>query len=346
MPQRRIVTLLLGLAGVLAGGLPGRLVGQTGPSANLSGLVRDSAGTPLGDVEITIDTALVSARSDALGRFAVPGLSPGQHTLRLEKPGFVPMRLRVTISGDAREGPALSLGEIVLGISPARVLSVSVRFTDATTGRSVEGVVVSVGRHVIGYGDRAGHFHADSVSLRSGEEWSFRRLGYQPVRFDLWPSEGQSSVDLAIKLQPIAITLGPVVVVGDVSRTLRPWMADFEERRRREAGTFLTEEEVLKHRGSLSATNLLSWAGVEVRGDILSSRSLRVWGACPWRQGGPPVVFLDGVRLEEQTAIDWLDTYSPEQVAGVEVYNSPAKIPPMFNATGSDCGVIVVWTKR
>ncbi len=320
-------------------------MGQTGPAVTLLGLVRDSAGTPIRDVEITVDTSVVLARTDTLGRFTVANVTPGPHSLRFEKPAFVPMRLRVEVPGDAKDS-ALSLGEIVLGAAPARLLRVALTFTDATSGRAVEGVVVSVGRHVVGYGDRAGHFRSDSVRLRSGEEWSFRRLGYQPLVLELWPAEGQSAVELGIKLKPIAITLGPVIVEGDVSRTLTPWMKDFEQRRHREPGTFLTQEDALKHRASLTALNLLSWAGVEVGGDVLSSRSLRVWGGCPWRGGGPPVVFLDGVRLEEQSAIEWLDMYSPEQVAGVEVYNSPAKIPPMFNATGSACGVIAVWTKR
>jgi hypothetical protein len=83
----------------------------------------------------------------------------------------------------------------------------------------VEGVVVSVGRRVLGYGDRQGRFHNDTVRLR-----------------------------------------------GDVSRVLTPWMKDFEERRHREAGIFLGAEDVIKHAGSLTALNLLSWAGVEVAG--------------------------------------------------------------------------------
>lgn len=345
MPQRRTVPRILGLATVVAALFGGRLNGQAGAFVSLSGLVRDSAGTPLADVEIALDTLMVSARTDTFGRFTVSHLTSGQHTLRFEKPGFVPMRMRVEIPGGGRE-TALSLGEIVLGVAPARVLQVSIAFTDATSGQAVEGVLVSVGRRVVGYADRKGLFRSDSVRLRSGEEWSFRRLGYQPVMFDLWPSEGQTSMDLAIKLKPLAITLGPVIVEGDVARALRPWMVDFEQRRHREAGTFLGDEDILKHRASLSATNLLSWAGVEVRGDVLNARSLRVWGGCPQWGGGPPLVFLDGMRLEEQTALDWLDMYAPEQIAGVEVYNSPAKIPPIFNATGSDCGVIVVWTKR
>jgi hypothetical protein len=344
MPNRIALLHTLALTSAAAT-WAGPVQGQAGANVRLVGVVRDSASAPLRNVEVAIDSSVTLIRSDTLGRFVVAGLTPGGHALRFEKPGLVPMRMRAEIPGQGGEA-TLWLGEIVLRAAPERVLRVSIAFTDATSGRVVEGVLVSVGRRVVGYGDRGGRFRSDSVRLREGEEWSFRRLGYQPTTFELWLAEGQSALDLAIKLTPIAITLGPVIVQGDVSRVVRPWLKDFEERRHRNAGTFLAEEQILKHRASLSATNLLSWAGVEVRGDPHSSRSLRVWGACPARGGGPPLVYLDGLRLEEQTAIDWLDMYAPEQIAGVEVYNSPAKVPPMFNGTGADCGVVAVWTKR
>jgi hypothetical protein len=35
----------------------------------------------------------------------------------------------------------------------------------------------------------------------------------------------------------------------------------------------------------------------------------------------------------------------PDQVAGIELYTGPATVPPEFNATGSACGVVAVWTK-
>jgi hypothetical protein len=346
MPNRTTLLSTLALTPVLAAVWAGPARGQAGPSVSLVGLVRDSAGAPLRDVEVAVDSSIVLVRSDTLGRFAVASLAPGPHTLRFERPGLVPMRMRAEIPADAGD-VALSLGEIVLRAAPQRLLRVSIAFTDATSGRAVEGVVVSVGRRVVGYGDRKGHFQHDSVRLREGEEWSFRRLGYQPTIFELWPAEGQSALDLMIKLTPIAITLGPVIVQGDVSRALTPWMRDFEQRRQAGWGAFLGEEDIQKHRASLSATGLLRWAGVNVMGDEigLSGRSLQVFGAHCWPPG-PPVIFLDGVHLTEQSALDWLDMYSPDELAGVEVYNSPGDIPPLFNATGSDCGVIAVWTKR
>jgi hypothetical protein len=324
----------------------GPALAQTGATVDVNGLVRDSAGTPLAQVEITLDSTVVLSRTDTTGRFTVPGLAPGGHKLRFEKPGLLPMTLRIEIPEEAR-GTSHSLGEIVLGIAPARRLRASVVITDATSGRPVEGVVISVGRRVVGYGDRSGHFRAESVTVREGEEWSFRRLGYRPVSFELWPSPEQASVDLAIKLTAAAITLGPVEIRGDVSRALTPWMRDFEQRRQAGWGRFMSEQDIQNHRASISATDLLRWAGVNVFGDAsgMSGRALQVFGAHCWPPG-PPLIFLDGMRLQEASALDWLDMYSPDDLAGVEVYNSPGDIPPVFNSTGSDCGVIAVWTKR
>jgi hypothetical protein len=337
MPNRTTLLSTLALTPVLAAVWAGPARGQAGPSVRLVGLVRDSAGAPLRDVEVAVDSSVILARSDTLGRFAVASLAPGPHALRFERPGLVPMRMRAEVPADAGDGP-LSLGEIVLRAAPQRLLRVSIAFTDATSGRAVEGVV--------GYGDRVGRFHAERVTVREGEEWSFRRLGYRPLSFELWPSQSRAAVDLAIKLQPLAITLGPVIVAGDVSRWITPWMRDFEERRRHGAGSFLSEQDVQNHRASISATELLRWASVIVHGDPLwGGRTLEVWGAHCYPPG-PPVIFLDGMRLSEASAVDWLDAYSVDQVAGVEVYNTPGKIPPVFNATGSDCGVIAVWTKR
>ena len=339
MPKRRAVFLLIGLLAVPA-------AAQTPASVSLSGTVRDSAGTPLGDVEITVDSSVVLARTDTLGRFVVNDLAQGSHLVRLERPGWVPMRLRVQLRSPVAAG-TVAMGEIVLRAAPARVLPVSVAFTDAMSGQAVEGVVVSVGRRVVGYGDRRGRFRSDSVRLLEGEEWSFRRLGYQPLLFELWPAQEQGALDLAIKLKPIAITLGPVVVKGDRSRALTPWLRDFEQRRQSGLGTFLDEEAIQKHRASISATEMLRWADVYVAGDIsgLTGRSIEVFGAHCWPPG-PPLIYLDGIRLGVASALDWLDMYSPDELLGIEVYNSPAKIPAVFNATGSDCGVIVVWTKR
>jgi len=58
---------------------------------------------------------------------------------------------------------------------------------------------------------------------------------------------------------------------------------------------------------------------------------------------------LDGQPIFLPTASggDGLDLTNvrPSELAAVEVYTSPASIPPEFNMTGSACGVIALWTR-
>jgi hypothetical protein len=40
-----------------------------------------------------------------------------------------------------------------------------------------------------------------------------------------------------------------------------------------------------------------------------------------------------------------LAKFNPLDLEGMEVYRSAAEIPPEYNATGSACGVILLWTR-
>ena len=52
-------------------------------------------------------------------------------------------------------------------------------------------------------------------------------------------------------------------------------------------------------------------------------------------------VYIDGVRTNGVN----LDAYPPSRVQAMEVYTRPSQIPPEFNAIGSVCGVVAIWTK-
>ena len=64
------------------------------------------------------------------------------------------------------------------------------------------------------------------------------------------------------------------------------------------------------------------------------------------RGGCTPEVFIDGTKVM-QGADEVDNMVRPQEVAGVEVYNSTAGVPPQFSgAAGGDCGVVLIWTKR
>jgi hypothetical protein len=61
-------------------------------------------------------------------------------------------------------------------------------------------------------------------------------------------------------------------------------------------------------------------------------------GACPM------LVFVDEVMMPTPFNLDLLP--SPRELAGLEVYNGPATIPPRFNSYNASCGILLVWTKE
>ena len=81
---------------------------------------------------------------------------------------------------------------------------------------------------------------------------------------------------------------------------------------------------------------------------LAGSRSLSFSGG-----GGPcyPAVWLDGQMVHAGSAGPmgsgpaFLDNFvQPDQIAGVEIYNSAASMPVQYNLHAA-CGVIVLWTR-
>ena len=60
-----------------------------------------------------------------------------------------------------------------------------------------------------------------------------------------------------------------------------------------------------------------------------------------------PLVFLDGVLVPARSSSreDMLSFITPESLAGIEAYPSPATVPAQYNITGAACGVILLWTR-
>ncbi|MBI2614587.1 MAG: hypothetical protein HYW52_02690 [Gemmatimonadetes bacterium] len=59
----------------------------------------------------------------------------------------------------------------------------------------------------------------------------------------------------------------------------------------------------------------------------------------------PPLYFIDGLYLGNARTVHVDQLLAPEQVEGVEVYSGAGNLPPEFNRTDSQCGVIAFWTR-
>lgn len=83
------------------------LLAQNPPGRAVIGLVRDSAGTPLGDVTVRVTRAATTHifTTGSNGRYRFSGLSDGEWTLSAQRIGFAPFvtEITITLDGVARD---------------------------------------------------------------------------------------------------------------------------------------------------------------------------------------------------------------------------------------------------
>lgn len=75
----------------------------------LSGIVRDSVGTPIAGAEVRIAGSGYTARTDERGEFRLPGLAAGQHAIHVRRLGFRPETTTVAIGTEVPASLALRL---------------------------------------------------------------------------------------------------------------------------------------------------------------------------------------------------------------------------------------------
>jgi hypothetical protein len=251
--------------------------------------------------------------------------------------------LRVTVpAGTASE---VSLGFVTLHMMPPRRVTIAGTVRGAVSRQPLEGVAVTFHGHPTAHTDRDGTFRLPGVLARAGDSLTFRRIGYAPLTIDFWPPEADTAVNLAVRLQPIPVRLGPVIVEGERATPQWRWIEEFEQRRKMGFGRFLTWDRIEKV-AAFSAIDLLRWAGAWIYGDPLSPRGARVQLFGTSSRCGNPGFFIDGVRYSHQTAMLMLEVLGPEQIGGVEVYAHPGGLPIRYWTEEVTCGVVLFWTKR
>ncbi len=128
-------------------------------------------------------------------------------------------------------------------------------------------------------------------------------------------------------------------------------LEDFERRRRRGLGTFLTAADIARRNPRLLSDALVAINGVQLmtRGGGKVAVSTR--GMAPQAyQGGKTAapcilrLIVDGMAMPAGTSVD---NISPNEVAGMEIYAGPSSMPVELAHYQEDawCGAIMVWTK-
>jgi hypothetical protein len=201
---------------------------------------------------------------------------------------------------------------------------------------------------------------------------SARRIGYQSETRIVDLGLGDSTT-IAFYLKPFATELDPVIV------TEQPFvnadLAEFESRRAKGFGHFITRAQIDSlHPSRLRdiVARVPGMAIVQTHGGQSEVRLRRAnLNTDCSRQGDcSPAYYIDGIPVPPSvqigtngnvrslggnvmppaaallTATVTVDNFDPSQIAGIEVYSSPAETPPQFLANRAECGVIVMWTVR
>lgn len=333
--------------------------------AVVTGQVADDAtGVPMGFAEIRLqvsgtDRPLVT-RSDPLGRFRFCTVPAGS----------------VIITGELADFSAF-LGPVSL--TPGQTYSVSLPLSSASAGRetgTLMGVVMDAGSReplegasVLLPGPRKtavtnsrGRFTFSS--LPSGTlNLKVIRLGYADTLGEVDVPIGKA-VYMEVVMATEPIDMDPIRVTAVRRRIELPGLEDFERRYNSGWGKFVLGEEI-QRRSPRKLVDVLWETGVDTWNDGRSLRMRRTMCA--------PIVYLDGQKLTvmprsgtmstrtgwirhsrpgyaystaEEEAAAVLDLINPMDVAAVEVYQGPAETPGEYIDSNSQCGVILVWTRR
>jgi hypothetical protein len=159
-----------------------------------------------------------------------------------------------------------------------------------------------------------------------------RKIGFEPIAASV-ESERSDTLHVAFSLQSAVPVLAGVRVEGE---RLGPAMREFEDRRARGEGQFITQADITKRNVVFTSQLFRPLLGVVIKGTLLNRR--HGLSECPM------TFYVDGVKIPS-VLID-KDLPSPPNIAGIEVYTSTATAPLQYRSTENGfCGVVLVWTR-
>jgi hypothetical protein len=232
---------------------------------------------------------------------------------------------------------------------PGRLAGRVVGWEDGTPLGGVEITLPTLGS--VAVSDQEGRFVFPAVTPGSHLVRA-ALLGRGVVEDTLALNPGESlHIEFRLRVQPIPVD-GLVVEVE--RRDLGLELVGFFDRRDREQGIFFTREQI-EGRNPVSVVDLfqgIPGARVIVRDGIrravslVGSRAMSLISD-PYSQPCYPSVWIDQtphVSPQNTEPIYLDDLVRPSEIAGMEIYQSTARIPVRYNLGGA-CGVIVIWTR-
>jgi hypothetical protein len=187
--------------------------------------------------------------------------------------------------------------------------------------------------------DEAGRFSFPRIT-QTAVELSVRRVGYEQANVAVRAERGATDT-VRIVLVPAVTRLDTVTVTAAQLRH-QLWMAEFEERRQRGVGAFITRREIEARNSSRPSDVVRTIPGVRlVR--TPSGTGIRFPSSGSGRRDCPPMMWIDGQRVPGME----IDVLNLRDIEALELYQGPSTTPLRFSigSSGTSCGTVVVWTR-
>lgn len=285
---------------------------------------------------------MVEARTDRSGHVLLCGL---------------PIDVALVIRGRTERGSA---GMLVVDLAGRAFARADLHLAVGAVTGVVQGVVrnrngslvpnatvYAVGTDLTTQADEFGRFSLQGVAVGSGIVEA-RAVGYMTGRAQTTVRSG-STQQTDIMMGDSVTVLDPVTVVGEYQPYLS--IVGFEQRRKNSTGHFLDTTDIHRSGATRFEEIFRMVPGIRVRpngtgymvevgrgeGQILNPSAANY---CP------PAYFVDGVYFPLPPLQTATVPIVPAEVLAIEVYSNLISAPPQYQRRQSNCGVILVWTKR
>ena len=194
--------------------------------------------------------------------------------------------------------------------------------------------------------DESGFFRLDAPEPGSymlyGESMGYRSSVEGPILLgedQLVPAE--------FRLDPMPVVLDSLRVVAE-SKRLSLVLAGYYDREQVGLGHFIGPERILERFDARQISDFF-WGVPGIR--LMPASNMAGSGYVPLMRSAAslrgfclPQVYLDGIP---QPGADDLDNLiMPFDIEAIEVYRSPAEVPARYTSAGSNCGVILLWSRK
>ena len=327
-------------SGVVAAQVPAReFVAITGQVVDIT------TREPIMGVTVVLEGMGLRFETNANGEFTVDRIAIGAYRLQLTHPDYNPAvgDFIVLRAG----GFVTSMAPVVL-VGSEVITGIMGVLSDRENGSPVAGASVQLDGGLGGtLTDTGGRFMMEELAP-GWHRIGFSQIGYASRTDSIEVLPGRvTNVQASLSVDPVQ--LAPLTVVVE-RREVALQKTGFYKRQAEGFGEFIDREDI-ENRGPSEISDMFQGIpGVTVHA-VGIDRSIVLRSGRIGDMAGNfcyPRVYLDDILVhrggDEPAGIDHLLT--PGVVAGVEIYPSSAGMPAQYVATGSSCGVIVIWTRR